>query len=90
MTNGSYYDLYSRKFKKCKSKKDYKRLCKEMINLYSAIDHIDQNQWRIFSSIMGEEEYLSAIALSIKMYILESQGLSCNVVTYERDCNGLD
>ena len=78
----SYYDTFSRKYKKCKSKKEYKKLCREMINLYDAIDHIDANQWKIFTSVMSEEEYLEGIALAIKMYILEQQGMSCDVISY--------
>jgi hypothetical protein len=53
-----------------------------MINLYDAIDHIDANQWKIFTSVMSEEEYLEGIALAIKMYILEQQGMSCDVISY--------
>ena len=76
----SYYETFSRKYKKCKSKKDYKKLCREMVHLFDAIDHIDANQWKIFSSVIGEEEYLEGLALSIKMYILEQQGLPCDVI----------
>ena len=79
----TYYDMYSQKYKKCKSKKDYKKLCKEMIFHYGVLDKIDANQWKIFSSLIGEDEYLKGVALAIKMYILESQGIECDIVSYE-------
>jgi len=81
----TYHDIYSKRLKKCKSKKDYKKLCKDMVFHYGVIDKIDENQWKIFSSVIGEDVYLQGIALAIKMYILESQGLSCDVISYEGD-----
>ena len=83
----TYYELYSKKYKKCKSKKDYKKLCKEMIYHYGVIDQIDANQWKIFSSLIGEDEYFKGIALAIKMYILESQGVECDIVSCENIFN---
>ena len=77
----SYYETFSRKYRKCKSKKDYKKLCREMINLYGVIDQVDENQWKIFSSVLGEEKYVEGLALAIKMYILEQQGISCDIVS---------
>ena len=81
----TYKGIFSKKFKKCRSRKDYKKLCKEMINQFDVIDHVDENQCRIFTSMVGEEAYLEAIALSIKMFILEEQGYSTNILTYEED-----
>jgi hypothetical protein len=71
----SYCDIFSDKMKKCKSKKDYKRLCKEMIVQFDAIDHVDENKWQIFSSMIGEDNYLKGQAMAVKMYILEKQGI---------------
>lgn len=81
----SYYDIFYRKLKKCKSKKDYKKLCKEMIFQLGAIDKIDENQWKILSSIIGEDAYAKALALSIKMYLLEQQGVSCDIISSYKD-----
>lgn len=86
----SYYETFSRKYRKCKSKKDYKKLCREMINLYGVIDQVDENQWKIFSSVMGEEKYIEGLALAIKMYILEQQGISCDIVSYTHDFGNFD
>lgn len=87
MTYESYFETFSRKYKKCKSKKDYKKLCREMIYLFDAIDCIDNNQWKIFSSLIGEDEYVKGVALAIKMYILEKQGISCDIVSYVNEHN---
>ena len=77
----TYYDIYFSKYKKCKSKKEYKKLCREMIAQFDAIDKISNNQWRILSSIVGEDAYSQALALAIKMYILEQQGISCDIIS---------
>ena len=79
----SYQDLFSKKLKKCRSKKDYKRLCKEMIRQFSAIDQVEQNQCKIFSSLIGSENYIKGMALAIKMYVLEQQGIPCDVISVE-------
>ena len=68
--------------KKCKSKKDYKRLCKEMIFQYEVIDKVDENQWKIFSSLIGSENYYKGIALAIKMYLLEQEGIDFDIISY--------
>ena len=79
----SYKEIFAKKLKACKSKKDYKRLCKEMIIQFDAIDHIDRNQWRLFSEILGEDVYARIISLAIKMYILEKQGIPCDILSIE-------
>lgn len=86
----SYYETFSEKYKKCKSKKDYKKLCKEMIHLYGVIDEIDMNQWKVFSTILGDDAYTKGVALAIKMYLLEQQGISCDVISYTKENEGLD
>lgn len=79
----SYHDTFSTKMKKCKSKKDYKKLCKEMIFQYGVIDKVDENQWKIFSSLIGSDNYLKGQALALKMYLLEQQGITFDIVSYE-------
>lgn len=79
----SYYNTYSRKLKKCKSKKDYKRLCKLMLAQLSAIDSVDENMWKIFASTIGEEAYSEVLAAAIKMSILEQQGFPCDILSIE-------
>lgn len=77
----SYQDIFSAKLKKCKSKKDYKRLCKEMILQYKVIDEVDENQFRVFSSLIGADNYIKGQALAIKMYILDKEGIPYDVVS---------
>ena len=77
----SYQDIFSEKIKKCKSKKDYKKLCKEMIRQFEVIDQVEENQYIVFSSMIGSDAYLEAMALAIKMYVLEQQGISCDVIS---------
>lgn len=79
----SYKGIFDKKFKKCRSKKDYKRLCKEMIFQFDTIDKIDENQWKIFTTLLGTETYAEGIAMAIKMYLLEQQGLSVDVFSCE-------
>ena len=82
---GSYYEIFASKMKKCKSKKDYKKLCKEMLYQFDAVDHIDENMWKIFSSTIGEDVYTDAMSAAIKMYILEKQGIICDILSIEKD-----
>jgi len=79
----TYKDIFTEKYKDCDSKKDYRKLCKEMLVQFDAIDKIDANQWKILSSIIGEDAYSRVIAMAIKMYILEQQGIDCDVLTIE-------
>lgn len=81
--SNSYREIYEKKLKKCKSKKDYKRLCKQMLFQFDAIDGVDENQWRILSQIMGEDACAQVLALAIKMYTLEQQGISCDLLSIE-------
>ena len=83
----SYQEIYATKLNKCKSKKDYKKLCKEMISQFGVIDKVAENQWKIFSSMIGSDTYLEGVALAIKMYILEMQGISMDFVpiTFDHD-----
>ena len=86
----SYHDIFATKLKKCKSKKDYKKLCKEMIVQFDAIDHIDKNQCRILSSMVGTDNYLKAMALAIKMFLLEKQGIPFDVISFEEELDNFD
>ena len=79
----SYKDIFTEKYKECDSKKDYKHLCKEMLYQFEVIDRIDENQWKLLSSIIGEEAYSRVLALAMKMYLLERQGISCDLLTIE-------
>ena len=79
----SFEETFSAKLKKCKSKKDYKKLCKEMVFQFGVIDKVDTNQWKIFSHLIGEDNYCRGVSLAIKMYILESQGIECDIISYE-------
>lgn len=79
----SYNEMFTRKYRKCHSKKDYKKLCKEMIRQLTLIDKIDENLWKIFASTCGEDVYPKALAAAIQMYLLEQQGISCDILTYE-------
>ena len=80
MIGESYQDIFQTKMKKCKTKKDYKRLCKAMIRQFEVIDRVDANQYKIFSQLLGEDTYSNGIALAIRMYLLESQGIPCEIV----------
>ena len=79
----SYQELFSKKLKHCKSKKDYKILCKEMIYQYGVIDKVDANQAIILTSLLGEESYMQVITTSIKMYILDSKGIPYDLVSIQ-------
>ena len=79
----SYYDIFAEKFAKCESKKDYKKLCKMMLKQLDVIDKVDANQWKIFSSLVGSDLYSYGIAMAIRMYIMEQQGVPVDVVTIE-------
>ena len=79
----SYNEMFTQKYKKCQSKKDYKKLCKEMIRQLTLIDKIDANLLRIFAATMGEDVYPKALAMAIQMYLIEQQGISCDLLTYE-------
>ena len=79
----TYKEIFSKKFKKCKSKKDYKRLCHEMLTQLDVIDKVEDNQYKIMAYLIGEDAYSRVLALSIKMYLLERQGIPCDVLTIE-------
>ena len=79
----TYYDIFAEKFNHCKSKKDYKKLCKMMLKQFDVIDKVDANQWKIFSSLVGSDLYSYGIAMAIKMFIMEQQGIPVDVVTIE-------
>lgn len=79
----SYYEIFSDQFAQCKSKKDYKKLCKLMLKQFEVIDKVDANQWRVFSSLVGSDLYSYGIALAIKMYILEQRGVPVDILTIE-------
>lgn len=86
----SYHDIFERKMKQCKSKKDYKKLCKEMIFQFGVIDKVDENQYKVFSSLIGSDNYLRGMASAIKMYLLEQQGVSFDIISSETDFHDLD
>lgn len=86
----SYQTIFYDKLKKCKSKKDYKRLCKEMIKQFEVIDDVEANQYRIFSSMIGSENYLKGMALAIKMYMLQRQGVYMDIIDLSEDYDGID
>lgn len=79
----SYKEIFSKKLKKCKSKKDYKRLCREMITQLSVIDKVDENQFLILSHMIGEDNAAYVLSLAIKMYWLEQQGIPCDLLSIE-------
>ena len=55
-----------------------------MLFQFDAIDGVDENQWRILSQIMGEDACAQVLALAIKMYTLEQQGISCDLLSIEQ------
>lgn len=69
--DNSYVEMFNKQLASCKKKKDYKKLCKRMINQFSVIEKIDNNQFEIFSSIIGSDNYLKLVALSVKLYLLQ-------------------
>lgn len=77
----SYYDIFQPKYDKCKSKKDYKKLCKEMMKQLEVIDKVDNNQWEIFSSLIGYDLYAQGVAPAIKMYVYELNGIPFDIIT---------
>lgn len=79
----SYYEIFSDQIAQCKSKKDYKKLCRLMLKQFEVIDKVDANQWRVFSSLVGSDLYSYGIALAIKMYILEQRGVPVDILTVE-------
>ena len=79
----SYTELFTDKLKNCKKKKDYKRLCKEMIVQFDAIDKIDYNQFKIFSSIIGSDNYSKVITMAVKLYLLQEHGYDIDGMTAE-------
>lgn len=83
--DGSYFDVFNKQYKKCKTRKDYKKLCKLMLGQFSMIDVVDRNKWKVFSSIMGEDACAHSIALAIKLSILEQQGINCDILTIENN-----
>lgn len=83
MQNTTYKEIFTAKMKDCKSKKDYKHLCKEMIVQLDVIDKVEENQYKILSSVIGEDASSRILALAIKMYWLERQGIDCDLLTIE-------
>ena len=55
-----------------------------MIFQYGVIDKIDENQCRIFSTMIGSDNYSRVLAMAIKMYLLEQQGQEVDVISLER------
>ena len=77
----SYHDIFQEKYNKCESKKDYKKLCQSMIKQFDAIDKVDMNQWKVFSTLIGSDLYAQGVAMAIKMYIYELNGLHLDIVS---------
>jgi len=92
MTNElqSYYSIFEDKYKKCKSKKDYRKLCKFMLRQFKVIDGVDEKKWQLFSSLIGTEAYIKILSLSVKLYLLDQQGIRYDVITCEDLINHLD
>lgn len=86
----SYYDMFNRKFNKCHSKKDYRKLCKAMLKQLEVIDGVDIKQQELFSQLLGTDVYLKILALSIKMYILDQQGIPYDTIMLEHSIDDLD
>lgn len=78
-----YQEIYRSRYKKCKSKKDYKKLCKDMLLQLDVIDRIDENQFKIISQMVGEEGCYEILALAIKMYVLDKQGIPYEMISVE-------
>lgn len=76
----SYQESFLCKYKKCKSKKDYKKLCKDMLFQYKVIDGVDANLYKILSEMIGEDSYYEVLAMAIKMYILDSRGIPYEMI----------
>lgn len=86
----NFYEMFEHAYKKCKSKKDYKKLCKKMLKQFDVVDGVTDAQTRILTHMLGEDKYLSIIALSIKLYLLELQGIPYDIVSIERNLEDLD
>lgn len=88
--NKSYYNIFAKKYMACKSKKDYRKLCKFMLKQFDVIDGVDEKQWQLFSSLIGTDTYIKILSLSLKMYMLEQQGIPYDIVSVEQELEGLD
>ena len=51
--------------------------------LSPVIDKVEENQYKILSSMIGEDASSRILALAIKMYWLERQGFDCDLLTIE-------
>lgn len=88
--NKSYYSIFAKKYKRCKSKKDYRRLCKFMLKQFDVIDGVDAKQWELFSSLIGTDAYVRILTLSIKMYMLEQQGIPYDLISVEDEIGNMN
>lgn len=77
------HELYDLKLSRCKSKKDYKRLCKKMIKHMEVTDGISEYTWGIMAKLIGEDNYAKVQALAISAYIAKARG-------YDVDIDSLD
>lgn len=61
-----------------------------MLKQFDVVDGVTNTQTKILTHMLGEDKYLSIIALSIKLYLLELQGIPYDIVTIERGLEDLD
>lgn len=90
MKYDNFYEMFEHAYNKCKSKKDYKKLCKKMLKQFDVIDGVTNAQTKILTHMLGEDKYLSIVALSIKIYLLELQGIPYDIVSIERSLEDFD
>lgn len=77
------------KFKKsmgnCKSKKDYKKLCKKMLNQIEAMDCTSDYMRTILSEIIGEDNYYNLLSVALQAYVAKSKGYDIHLETIHLD-----
>ena len=80
-TTQSYHDIFSARLSMCRRKRDYVQLCEDMVRQFEVIDDVDNNQWEVFSAMIGSEAYAEGLATAIKMYILKQKGIPYDLVS---------
>ena len=81
MKYDTLYDYYLHDYKQCKSKKDYKKCCKSMLRQFEVIDGVDEQEWKLFSTLIGDDAYFQGKSLALRMYMLECQGISSDIIS---------
>ena len=51
-----------------------------MIVQFDTIDQVDENKWQVFSSMIGEDNYLKGQAIAVQMYIMEKRGIPYSLI----------